>query len=323
MGVSRRGVLGMAAAVGAGWLAPHRGFAEEGVDFSGAQNEDFVVLKAPDGAPILRYVRENLTEGERRPAVDGSCYTHPLLTPSGAIVSDLAPEDHPHHRGVFCGWVEMEGENRGDWWGWGAHAPKDGRAIVNREARITEADASSVTLRLINSWRAEAETVLGERLTITVRRAARCNVMDFDYKLTVPTRKPLQIAQSLFGGFCYRARPQGKLTVSGPDGALHLPDAVSDKPETNWPASPWYDLSYETEAGITLGACVMDHPSNPVSTWHGVRSLHMLNPCFVATGPHTIEFGEPLFLKYRLVAHDGDAASVDLARLHRQFTGDV
>ena len=48
----------------------------------------------------------------------------------------------------------------------------------------------------------------------------------------------------------------------------------------------------------------MDHPSNPLSTWHVVRNIHMLNPCIVAESPVTIGFVVPLYLRYRLVAHD-------------------
>src|SRR5687768_12007840 len=65
-----------------------------------------VVIRTASGAPVLRYLFGKLPDGERAPAVDGTCFTHPLHTPSGDVVTDLAPADHPHHRGVFCAWVE-------------------------------------------------------------------------------------------------------------------------------------------------------------------------------------------------------------------------
>jgi hypothetical protein len=43
----------------------------------------------------------------------------------------------------------------------------------------------------------------------------------------------------------------------------------------------------------------------------------MINPCIVADGPVTIK--DSLVLKYRLVIHDGDAASVPLAKLYQEF----
>jgi hypothetical protein len=251
--------------------------------------------------------------------VEGTCFTHPLYTPSGEVVTDLAPADHPHHRGVFCAWVALEGEQRGDWWGWGALAPKEKRAIVNREARITEESEERVTLRVINSWRAEDQTILGERVTITASKAPGANIVDNEYKFTVPTRKAVVIDQNPFGGFCYRARPRGTLTVSGPTGKMDNPDSVHNRSETNWPVSKWYDMTYRAPDGKTSGVTLMDHPSNPLSTWHVNRAIHMLNPCIVAESPVRIEFGEPLFLRYRLVAHDGEISEMELNGLYNQF----
>jgi len=46
--------------------------------------------------------------------VESGDFFHPLTTPRGVVVTDLAPTDHPHHRGVFLGWVEMHGAKVAD-----------------------------------------------------------------------------------------------------------------------------------------------------------------------------------------------------------------
>src|SRR5688500_66300 len=108
MQYDRRTILG-ALAAGAGGLALARpASSQESRLFSGEKVDDTVVLRSPSGASILRYVRDRLPEGEKGPSVEGGCFTHPIYTPQGEVVTDLAPADHPHHRGVFCGWVEME-----------------------------------------------------------------------------------------------------------------------------------------------------------------------------------------------------------------------
>ncbi|MCC2670947.1 MAG: hypothetical protein K0Q72_3418 [Armatimonadetes bacterium] len=316
--INRRLLLGGALAAGTSlWLTEAR--AQDGVGvFTGDTDVDRVLITNPAGKPVLRYLRQPI-EGEPAPSVEGACYTHPIYTPAGEIVTDLAPKDHPHHRGVFCAWVAVDGERDGDWWGWGAKAPKEGRHLLSREARMTEEAEERGTLRAINSWRAEEERVLGERVTITVSAAPSCHVIDYDFKYTVGGRKPAVIAQNPFGGFCYRALPRGEVLLTGPDGVLNLPNSVFDQADTNWPASKWYDLTYTTPDGKVNGVTVMDHPNNPQSTWHVVRNLHMLNPCIVAQGPHTIEFGEPLYLRYRLVAHDGHMTSIEADRLYEEF----
>lgn len=316
--IDRRALLGGALAAGAAlWTGPTQ--AEDAAGkFAGDADEDRVLVTNPEGKPVLRYVRQPL-EGEPAPSVEGACYTHPLYTPAGEAVTEVGPKDHPHHRGIFCAWVAVDGEAAGDWWGWGAKAPKEGRLLLSREARMTEETEASATLRVINSWRAGEETVLGERVTLTVSAAPGCHVVDYEFKYTVGGRKDATIAQNPFGGFCYRALPRGEALVSGPEGEVNLPNSVFDQPDKNWPASKWYDLSYRSAEGVINGVTVMDHPNNPPSTWHVVRSIHMLNPCIVAEGPHTIHFGEPLYLRYRVVAHDGPATSVDLAALYEQF----
>lgn len=316
MKLDRRMMLGAtAAAMGLGGAV----YAQESEKFSGQELEHFVTLRNPAGKPIARYVHGELPPGEKAPSVPGTCFTHPVYTPEGELVTDLAPADHPHHRGVFCAWVEMDGEVRGDWWGWGAKAPKENRVIVNRETRVTDESDRSVTLRVINSWRAEETTVLRERLTVVASQEPGCHVLDYEYKLMPGGRKDVLIAQSPFGGFCYRARPRGELTVTGPGGAVDLPNSIHTKKEANWPASRWYDMTYKSPSGRVSGVAVMDHPSNPLSTWHVVRGIHMLNPCIVAEDAVPIPFGDPLYLRYRLVAHDGTAEAVELERLYEDW----
>jgi hypothetical protein len=314
--IDRRVLLGgIAAALG---VTSGAAWAEDEPKFQGAGKGDLFRLANPDDRTILRYVAGDLPEDETKPAVEGTCFTHPLYTPSGIQVTDLAPKDHPHHRGLFCAWVQVEGEAAGDWWGWGEKAPKDKRLILNREARITDEDKDRVTLRVINSWRADGETVLAERGTINAAAAKNAYVIDYEFKFTVPTKKSVIIGQNPFGGFCYRAKPRGQAIVTGPGGAIVTPDAVFNRSETNWPPSRWYDLTYR-EGDAVSGVAILDHPDNPGTTWHISRALHMLNPCIVSDAAVTIPFGEPLYLKYRVVSHDGDASAVDLDTLYERM----
>ena len=315
MKLDRRMLLG----AGAGALLARRVGAEDAMEFRGERTDDLVVLRTAAGKPVLRYVHDKLPSGEPPPSVPGTCFTHPVYTPAGEIVTDLAPADHPHHRGVFCAWIEVDGEQRGDWWGWGAKAPKEDRIILNREVGIIDAGEHSVTLRLVNAWRAGDETVLRERLSVTASEAPGCHILDYEYKFMTGGRKDVVIGQSPFSGFCYRAKPRGELTVTGPGGVVERPNSRHDNSEFNWPASRYYDLTYKSPQGAVSGVAVMDHPSNPLSTWHVVRNIHMLNPCIVAESPVTITFGDPLYLRYRLVAHDGAADAVPLEQLYEDW----
>src|SRR5213593_4357001 len=94
------------------------------------QNADAVVVRDFQGAEVARYQLRPV-QGSKL-AVDSACYFHPARTPSGIVVTEVAPPDHLHHRGIFLAWVEMHGKKDADFWGWGEHAPKTNRVIINR-----------------------------------------------------------------------------------------------------------------------------------------------------------------------------------------------
>jgi hypothetical protein len=81
-----------------------------------------VKVSAPGGREVLRYQLERPSESGL--SVASGCYFHPVATPNGVVLTEVAPSDHPHHRGVFLAWVEMHGAVSGDFWGWGEHAPR-------------------------------------------------------------------------------------------------------------------------------------------------------------------------------------------------------
>ena len=64
---------------------------------------------------------------------------------------------------------------------------------------------------------------------------------------------------------------------------------------------------------------MIDHPKNPPSLWHNHRGVRMLNPCIVAPGEVQLKAGEPLVLRYRVVAHDGQTPREVLDRLAKEW----
>src|SRR5688500_10123707 len=65
-------------------------------------------LKTPDGRVVFDYMTKKppMTEVPlTSPSV--ACF-HPVLTPSGERVTALAPDDHPHHRGIYLAWHDSE-----------------------------------------------------------------------------------------------------------------------------------------------------------------------------------------------------------------------
>ena len=280
------------------------------------------VLLSPGGDGSAKYQLHK--PADVKLPVDSGGYFHPLTTPAGVVVTDVAPADHPHHRGVFLAWVEMHGKKDADFWGWGEHAPIKDRRIVSRGARGTTDDKGRLTnMTARNDWVAEGETVLSEALAAVVWTdgPAKATVLDLTYTLT-PT-SDLTLSRWAFSGFCVRTRGDGKLAAYAPAGEVKLPNPSHVKPESDWPAAPWYGYTLKFDDGKVAGVAVIDHPQNPPSLWHNHRDVRMLNPCIVAPAEVKLKANEPLVLRYRVVAHDGETPGAELNRLAKEWGKEV
>ncbi|HXG46170.1 MAG TPA: DUF6807 family protein [Methylomirabilota bacterium] len=276
-----------------------------------------VAVTNPSGQVVLRY-QYKLPE-ETKLSVESAGYFHPFATPGGMIVTDVAPADHPHHRGIFLAWVELRGQKDGDFWGWGEPAPKHNRKIVNRGVSHLVGRRDQAGFRVRNDWLAEGVVLLREELAATILLRSNAHVLDLEYTFAAET--DVTLARWAFSGFCVRAPKDGQVQAVGPTGAVKLPAPSHLKPESDWPAAPWYAYTLRSENGRAACVAVIDHPRNPPTLWHNHPDLRMLNPCIVAPGPVTVRAGQPLVLRYRVVAADGPTSPEGLNGLAREWRG--
>lgn len=274
-----------------------------------------VILRHRQGMEVARY-QLSKPPGTAL-SVDSGCYFHPFATPKGITVTEVGPPDHPHHRGIFLAWVEMHGRQDADFWGWGEHAPKQDRRIVNRSVTNIFTEGVNARFTARNEWLAGADVLVQESLGVNLRSSADANVLELSYTLTADA--DVTLSRWAFSGFCVRTRKDGELTTSSPSGEVKLPNPGHLKPESDWPAETWYDFTLRLPDGKVAGVAVVNHPQNPPSLWHNHRDIRMINPCIVAPGAVTIKAGRPLVLRYRVVAHDGEAPVEFLNRLSKAW----
>ena len=285
-----------------------------------APDKHGVILKAPDGKTVFRYMTKKPKKTNL--AANSVCCFHPLNTPAGERLTDLAPGDHHHHRGVFLAWHTMDfrekadfsafgptgpthGWNisRADFWGWGEFAPTQGRVIKNRKIDLVRADSEQAELEIHNDWMTNDRVMMTEKTSAKVREQDGVYVIDLDYRLT--PKLEVTLNHTAFGGLCVRARNDGDSYYATAEGKVRLPDPHYSVPELNWPAKRWYDYTIKLENDRIVGVGTIDHPDNPPATWHNPRYVWMVNPCIVAGGPVQVSKGKTLRLRYRLVVHDG------------------
>jgi hypothetical protein len=293
-------------------------------------------LKTPDGRVVFEYMTTKPPMSEV-PLTSASvaCF-HPVFTPSGERVTALAPDDHPHHRGIYLAWHDSEfrqpidrsragpfdppfGWNitTADFWGWGAYAPRDNRVIQNAAVTLGGASAQHAQVDIRNDWMVGKRKMLEE--TTVARVVEREGVFVLDLTFTLAPEVDYVLHKQSFSGFNVQARKDGESYFTNPAGTVTLRNPHYSVPELNWPPSPWYGYVIKLANGKVAGAAVIDHPSNPPSTWHNARNLWMLNPVIAALGPVTIPAGSPLTLRYRVLVHDGPTPTAVADKLAAEF----
>lgn len=314
-GWTRRATLG---ALGAGFGWPALWLDAQNAPPAGSWQVEaaFLSLRNPENREILRYWRQKPADSPV--ASPSACYFHPFTTPSGQTLTDLAPDDHPHHRGIFLAWLEVRtAHTAGDFWGWGQPAPTEGRRLVHTGVEKTTVISHEASFTVTNEWRAQDTVLLRERLTSTLRHTPEGRVLDLDYTFTAP--EDTTLGQWAFSGFCMRLRKDGRLTLHDPDGPVTRPAPSHLEPATDWPDRPWYAAHLELPDGTELGAAVLNHPHNPRTLWHNVAGIAMLNPCHIAPGSITLSPRTPLRLRYRVVGFDGPVPTAALNELAAAF----
>ena len=279
------------------------------------RSKEFIAIEQ-GGGELLRYWLKK-PEGSGL-TVESAGFFHPLKTPGGITVTELAPEDHPHHRGVFLGWVEMHGAKDADFWGWGEHAPVKERAIRNQRVFGMRGRGNLAAFGVQNGWEAEGRTMVVERLQAAFRAGEKANVLDLNYRLT-PSEET-RLAQWAFSGFCVRTVKEGRVVAHGPDGKVDLPNPNHMMPMSDWPDAAWYAYELTLPSGEEAGVAVVNHPDNPPSLWHNHRETRMLNPCIVAPGEVELAKHKPLTLRYRVVLFDGAVPAELLNELARDWS---
>jgi hypothetical protein len=218
---------------------------------------------------------------------------------------------------MFLGWVEMHGLKDADFWGWGAHAPTTNRVITTRAVKNFSASAASAKFTVENDWLAESQVMVRETVEVSLKETKGVHCLDLHFTFHVPTNTIL--SKWAFSGFCARAMKYSPFEVTSALGKVDFPPPHHMKPETDWPDHQWYDFTSTLKSGEKVGLTVMNSPRNPVTLWHNLRELGMINPCIVAAHPVTIRPETPLELRYRIVAHDGPAPVSVLHELSREL----
>jgi len=244
-------------------------------------------------------------------------YIHPVFTPSGRIVTDDYPDDHPHQHGIFFAWTKTEFEGRHpDFWNMG-----DGTGAVELEkVEDVHSGAEKATfkarLRHVDLSGSQRKTALNELWEVTVYRAvprmARYAMFDIVSTQECASASPLILPDYRYGGIGIRGHRdwRAKANVS------FLTSEGKDRIAGDDTTARWCSIGGRVD-GQPAGLAALSHPGN-FRAPQPLR-IHPDDPYFNFSpskrGQWEIVPGRPYVSRYRFVAYDGEVNAAELNRL--------
>ncbi|MDR1221567.1 MAG: PmoA family protein [Tannerella sp.] len=232
-------------------------------------------------------------------AVPRSNYIHPLYGPDGEMLTcDWPDGGHPHHRGIFWAWPEVEyGSQRSDLYALQrtfARPTGNVKCTGGREYAEIEAE---------NRWIwEEREAIVRERVTIRAYRASeRCRVIDLTVRMQALTDSVTVATRftNSYGGLNVRMATPENQKIS------HYTDETVASPVRSWA-----DFSGIFEGSrSTSGMTILQHRDNPEypGQWVEYPNLSWVQPTFPTPDTrYPLGKDKPLILRYRLIVHQGE-----------------
>jgi hypothetical protein len=288
-----------------------------------------------DGKPFTDFYVGN-ENGALKP------YLHPLRAATGTIVTRGFPmlkdvpgesKDHAHHRGLWFAHGDVNGV---DYWGGEVTRTPEKKGTIELvkidKLQSGKSGAVDATFR----WHGpDGKPVLTETRHMVFRGDAKQRVIDFD--ITLKAVEKAKFGDTKEGTFAIRlaapleeAQPKN-IAEPKRTGKMVASDGRTGEKQVWGKRAPWVDYFGEI-AGEKVGIAILDNPGNPrhPTYWHarayglfaanifGVRDFENDKS---KDGSLTLEPGQTLRFRYRVIIHPGDAQAADIARQYVEYTG--
>lgn len=273
-------------------------------------------VNAYDEHPRWRYV---YGDGKPKP------YCHPLCAPrSGIPLTNFEPYDHTWHRGL---WFTIKYVNGTNFW-----EEPEAHGVQVSEGKPLVLSGNKHPNRVFLShnlqWRYSAshQALREVRQIIYEPYGEDAYYLDWYTRLkptedTLLDRTPFTTWGG-YGGLCLRGARHWR------DTHFLLPGGETDPLRRGQP-SPWCDLYGQLDggSGLSVGVAIFDHPDNPrhPTPFYGhagddQKGGPMLNPAFLFHEPMTVPAKEQLYLRYRVLVHEGPWTTEQLQHAYDEWS---
>ncbi len=286
------------------------------------KSAEAVDLKLGDRT-ILKYVagEGRLPRAGIRPIYQRGGYLHPVMTPSGRVVTDDYPPNHIHHHGIWTAWTKTEFEGRHpDFWNMGEGSGRVDSVGVDRTSSGRVFAGFTARHVFTDLLAMPPKHVLNETWTVRLWRnvpGSVCYLADLESEQECASASPLSLPEYRYGGLGYR----GPRAWDGARNARYLDsNGVDDRVAAHGTRVRWYWFGGEVD-GQLAGLAMLGSPANTRAP-QPLR-VHPDEP-FICWSPSQlgdweIPPGEHLVSRYRLVMLDGPPDAALLDRLWEDF----
>jgi hypothetical protein len=218
-------------------------------------------------------------------------------------------------------------------------APTNGSIVLSKPVSVKDGKASGTIVAVFNHLTPDGKPMMTETRKMVFYSDPKLRTIDFDFDLAAIDKVVFHDTKE--GTFAMRMataleEPHTEVidhpnAVQGVTRTGKMTNAQGAQGEANvWgKRSEWVDYCGVIE-GEEVGVVMMDHPSNPrfPTYWHSrAYGLHSINPFGVhdflndstKDGSMTIEPGQHVRFRYRVIIHPGNTQSADIAGLYKKW----
>ena len=273
------------------------------------------------GKALVSYQSEPMANPPKGDKFKGSNFFHPLKTPSGFVVTDSHPGDHPHHFGLWWPWkyVETGGRKVLCW-----ELQKGDGIIEAKESALTDNGLTAKSVFIDRKSPGGPAVLLNETLNVTASKIidspARGYFLDLEITHEVAGKAPITVTAYRYSGFAIRGTPFWSAKNSSV-----LTSEGKTRYEANFSRGRWVRVEGKTDAGGMAGVLLMsrrdnrDHPEK-LRTWdkqHGGAIFINFNT--VMEKPWVFEPGKAYSRNYRVFVYDGEVSAEEAEALWKAY----
>lgn len=281
------------------------------------QDTDTSLALLRDGCIIWQY---NLNTRYGKP------FFHPV-SPGGTPITWFAPGDHPWHLGQWFSWKFINGIN---YWEFERHTFRSEGVTEVKLVEVERGSDHSAKIELHIDYHPQGgKTVLREKRTIRVLPPENGRVvMDYDMRFE-PVAGRVELDRTPIEG-----EPEGKswggyagLSIRFNHDLMepHWISATGNNLAMNGRDDDWLYMGFTDLHGCAAGSAIFIHPDTrrEGSAWYLIENpeqpFYYFSPAYLYLEPLTLERGDFLHLRYRVMHIPGKADPGMLRRAYEEY----